>query len=227
MQFFQFDKDGNMYVFPPGSGCTGVPRFVRPGEDITFKDDGEQVELISDNVGVCDSSSDGAESSQCASSGVRSFKSPLKKEDLESLFYKQFSPDTMKKVGWATRMYLEWRNLRNESSNVKFISCDLDDVTSVTKHSLIFAVTRFLSEIKKLDRQEYPGKTLYDILICIQFHLENKGIGWKLLNDECFADIKFTLDNLMKIRTAQGIGISVKKAQILTETDEDLLWNLE
>ena len=132
----------------------------------------------------------------------------------------------MKKVGWATRMYSQWRNSRNECSNVEFISCDLDDITSAKKASLIYAVTRFLSEIKKLDGQEYPGKTLYDILICIQFHLETKGIGWKLLNDESFADIKFTLDNLMKRRTAQGIAISVKKAQILTQTDKDLLWNL-
>ena len=25
VQCFQFDKDGNMFIFPPGSGCTGEP----------------------------------------------------------------------------------------------------------------------------------------------------------------------------------------------------------
>ena len=60
----------------------------------------------------------------------------------------------------------------------------------------------------------------------MQFHLETIGIGWKLLNDETFKDVKFTLDNLMKLPVAQGIGISVKKAQFLSITDEDLSWNL-
>ena len=38
--------------------------------------------------------------------------------------------------------------------------------------------------------------------------------------------MRFTLDNLMKIRTSQGIGVTVKKAQVLTATDEDFLWSL-
>ena len=34
VQYFQFDKDGNMYVYEPGSGCTGVTRKVEPGEEL-------------------------------------------------------------------------------------------------------------------------------------------------------------------------------------------------
>ena len=30
----------------------------------------------------------------------------------------------------------------------------------------------------------------------------------------------------MKARVSQGIGLSVKQAQVITATDEDLLWSL-
>ena len=35
-QFFQFDQEGNMYVFAPGAGCTGPTRLVRPGDELIF-----------------------------------------------------------------------------------------------------------------------------------------------------------------------------------------------
>ena len=36
VQYFQFDKDGNMFIFPPGSGCNGEPKLVMPGEQLNF-----------------------------------------------------------------------------------------------------------------------------------------------------------------------------------------------
>ena len=34
VQYFQFDKEGNMYVFAPGAGFSGESKIVRPGDDI-------------------------------------------------------------------------------------------------------------------------------------------------------------------------------------------------
>ena len=233
VQFFQFDAEGNMYVYPAGSGCTGTSKLVHPGDEMIFDGVGETT--FSTQVSSSDlcASSCQPETSQFTSdlnesavSSQRSFHDPLKEEDLEELCHKNFAPETLKKVKWAVKLYREWRTYRCSSSGLESIECDLDDKTSITKLGLIFALVHFLSEIKKMDGSEYPGKTLYDILICIQFHLETYGFTWKLLNDECFKDIRFTLDNLMKLRVSQGIGISVKQAQILTVTDEDLVWNI-
>ena len=52
------------------------------------------------------------------------------------------------------------------------------------------------------------------------------GFSWKILNDDMFKDVKFILDNLMKICASQGLGVSVKKAQTLMPFDEDNLWNI-
>ena len=34
VQYFQFDQEGNMYIFEGGAGCTGKARKVAPGEDL-------------------------------------------------------------------------------------------------------------------------------------------------------------------------------------------------
>ena len=46
------------------------------------------------------------------------------------------------------------------------------------------------------------------------------------MNDPAFKDLKYTLDNTMKARTSQGIGTTMKQAEILMATDKDLLWSL-
>ena len=121
-------------------------------------------------------------------------------------------------------MYREWRFLRMSESSEKFV--DLDHCGGISEQELVHSVCRFLTEVRKLDGSDFPGKTLYDIVICIQFQLESEGFSWKLLMNECFRDIRYTLDNLMKERTAKGIGVVVKKAQVLNEFHEDLLWSL-
>ena len=122
-------------------------------------------------------------------------------------------------------MYKEWR-AHHHSLGLEFIPCDLEDKATITASSLKFSLCRFIMEVKKIDGTDFPGKTLYDIVICVQFHLECLGLSFKLINDDAFCDLKYTLDNTMKIRVASGIGISVKEAEILSATDEDYLWSL-
>ena len=131
----------------------------------------------------------------------------------------------MKKVRWVLKMYRDWRNFSNGSNNLMNIVTDLDGVQNLSKLQFVKDIYRFLTEVKKLDGSEFLGKTLYDIIICFQFHLETLGFSWKLLCDEVFKDIRFTLDNLMKQRCALGIGVSVQKAQILCEFEEELFWS--
>ena len=78
--------------------------------------------------------------------------------------------------------------------------------------------------MQKLDRSEFPSKTLYDIVICLQFHLETLGFTYKLLNDAVFAKIRFSLDNLMKKKVAEGIDSEVQCSDVLSFTDTDKLW---
>ena len=145
--------------------------------------------------------------------------------ELAHLSHKNFSDETMKQVQWVRKMYCEWRTYRH-SNGFDEITCDLEDKATITAESLKFALCRFITEVKRLDGNDFPGKTLHHLIICIQFHLECLGFAFKLVNDPAFHDVKFTLDNTMKAHVCQGIGISVKRAEALTATDEDLLWSL-
>ena len=62
----------------------------------------------------------------------------------------------------------------------------------ITGSSLAFALCHFLMEVKKVDGTDFPGKTLYNILICVQFHLEYLGLDFRL-NNNAFCDVKWTL----------------------------------
>ena len=81
--------------------------------------------------------------------------------------------------------------------------------------------------MKEVDELDFPGKVSYKIIICMQFHLQTLGFPWKMINDDSFRSVKYTLDNLIKMRTMQEIDMSVCKAEvILTVTDEDRIWLL-
>ena len=123
-------------------------------------------------------------------------------------------------------MYCEWRLVRNLNPNLRKIVCNMDDITSLTISNVVEGICRFLTEIKKLDRSEFSGIILYDLVICLQFHLETKGFSWKFLSENHFKDIRFTLDNLMKDRCARGIGVNVRKVQVLTQFHKEIVWSM-
>ena len=157
---------------------------------------------------------------------TRSFKEPLDDKVMETLTYKKFSDETMKKVNWVRRMYNDWRNYRNNSEHLKSIDSDIEDINSLSQEGLCKDVAKFVTEVKKVDGSDYPARTMYDIVICIQFWLESKGVMWRLLSDGVFKDLKYTLDNVMKSRHESGIGHKVRQAEILSLSDEEILWSM-
>ena len=219
---------GTVLYLPRTAGFSGIPHIVSPGDELFQEQVSVKTEIFSqDHITPTWDVSSFTQMAHTASSNIspRVFKEPLDQQKLNQLSYKNFAPDTQKKIKWAVKMFHEWREFRH-SGGFDFIYCDLDNKASITEESLNFALPRFLTEVKKVDGTDYPGKTLYEILICIQFHLESIGFGWKLLNQECFKGVKFMLDNVMKMRTREGLGLSVRKAEVLNSVDEEYLWSL-
>ena len=155
---------------------------------------------------------------------TRQYNEPLNYEAMQKLARKKFSEETLKKVTWVRRMFSEWRLHRNDQDLGEFIYCDLDDPETITEENLVFALSRFIREVKKVNGEQFPAKTLYEICMCVQFHLETIGFMWKLLSDLMFVDLKFTLDNTMKERASANIGGNVRKAEVLSQVDMDILW---
>ena len=156
-------------------------------------------------------------------SGKRRYHEPMCDVELHDLTRKKFAYQTNKKIKWVKNMYVDWRKYRNSISPGEIVNCDMDNVETIDESSLVFAIPRFITEVRKLDGSEFPSKTLYDIVICLQFHLETLGFTFKLLNDDTFSKIRFTLDNLMKKRVAEGVDSAVRQAQVLSFSDTDML----
>ena len=153
---------------------------------------------------------------------TRQYNEPLDYEAMRKLSRKNFSEETLKKVTWVHHMYSQWRIYRNGHGNEEFIYCDLDDPETITEENLVFGVSQFIREIRKVNGDQFPTRTLYKICMCVQFHLESVGYMWQLLSDARFVDLKFTLDNTMKERCGQNIGGPMKKA--LSHVGIDIPW---
>ena len=78
--------------------------------------------------------------------------------------------------------------------------------------------------MRKLDGSLFPGKTVYDLVVSVQMHLETYGFAWRLIDGEEFTELKYTLDNIMKQRVTDGIGLTTKQAEVLSVSDEEFLW---
>ncbi len=100
---------------------------------------------------------------------------------------------------------------------------DLNNVKQISKGNLAFSLCAFISEVKKKDGTEFPGATLYQIIVCIQFFLQKHGIDWKILDDADFMRLRFTLDNVMKQWAKAGLGLK-KSAQVISVTDKERMW---
>ena len=74
----------------------------------------------------------------------------------------------------------------------------------MTNDELNYSISRFVNETKKRNGELYPGKTLRELVLCIQMYLEKKGKTLRLLTDPIFAELQNTVDSVMKDRAKQG-----------------------
>ena len=128
---------------------------------------------------------------------------------LDIMNVKNFPDETVKKIMWVKRMYINWKKYRNDISLGEFVYYDLENIESLNESNLLFALTQFITEIKNIDGSNLTAKTLYDIIICVQFFLENLDFTCRLLSQDVFCKICFTLINLMKKRMAEGVSNSI------------------
>ncbi len=153
------------------------------------------------------------------------FKEPLSLAEMENLSCQSFAQNTENKIMWAVELYRSWWRQRvvKPDCDSRIIWASIDNLKQVSKGNLCFALSAFIGEVKKQDLTEYPGSTLYQIILCIQFFCDKNGLKHKLLDDEAFVPLRFTLDNIMKERSRAGIG-EKKSSDVITMTDEESMW---
>ena len=128
------------------------------------------------------------------------------------------------------KIFEEWKKQRNEAvlkedySGEQVIQEDIDEMSD---EMLDFILARFVAEVRKEDCQEYPGKTLYEILSSIQayLHVQCKRNITSIDKKGCtFRHLNSALNFVMKERAQQGIGVDVNQANLITQEQENYLW---
>ena len=158
---------------------------------------------------------------------VSRHKDPVSESEFRNMQGKTFAPATNKKIGWAVKIYCDWRSGRIqrglggeqiEKSDILDPGVDVDHLKN--------SICLFLSEIRCVDGGEYPGPSLYNIVVMLQLHFECQGKTWKLLDDPTFRCIRNMLDNLMKRRSLDRVTKPVKAVEPITLEDEETLWGM-
>ena len=154
------------------------------------------------------------------------FKS-VSDEKLQELKEHKLKKQTYAKMMWGVNTYKEWRvNRLQKNFDLKIWQTDLDNVNGISVESFTYSLTRFLAEVTKAqDGSDYPGHTLYHLVISIQKFVNEQGKDWKLVDGREFCEVRTVLDNLMKDRASRNIGMVVKQVNYVSLDYENTLWD--
>lgn len=137
----------------------------------------------------------------------------------------RFAGSSERKGLWAFRAFRDWVNLCNlesaASGEHNVPSCDIVQMSSADLNTIL---CRFICEVRKKNNEEYPSDSLYDLLLLLQLYLKHAGRKVRFLDDDCFEDLRNTLDNRMKDLSAQGKRAKRESAAIITIQQEETMW---
>ena len=156
-------------------------------------------------------------------SRFREFKAPEKEKTINDLTKKQFAPKSKTKIMWVVNLYSEWRR-----SRIGLVGCTPQilnanlETFAFSKQDLCYSMSRFIREVKKLDGSDYPPNTVRDLVLMVYLH--QNSLNWKLLDNEEFTDLHNVLDNTMKERHMQGLGVR-KSSDIISLQSEGRMFN--
>lgn len=146
------------------------------------------------------------------------FHPPKADDELKHAINDAVPASTNKKTEWACNLFEKWRQHRNNlaafQTNLSNIGVPLAEMSD---DELNYCISRFIWEVKKQDCTDFPPQTLYEIVCGLQRKLQQvRPIGINFFNDALFKELRESLDAVMKSRTAQGLGLQKKHAEVLS-----------
>ena len=128
-----------------------------------------------------------------------------------------------RKIWCGVKLYNEWRDYRVP---VEIRVADLNTLYSFTEKDFTLRFGMFHKKSKEGRCHEYPPQTLREIIVTIQMCLHENSITWKLLESQEFVALRCVVYNIMKERTALGLGVR-QSSDIISLAHEDILFASE
>ena len=102
------------------------------------------------------------------------FRAPISSDECRRFEDSWVSDASRRKWNWVLNIFEEWRETRNEAvlkvenSGEPVLNQRIDEMSD---EDLDFFLGRFVAEVRKEDGQEYPGKTIYEMICSLQCYL--------------------------------------------------------
>ena len=132
--------------------------------------------------------------------------------------------NTEKNTDWAFRNFESWRVARNRKYPNE--QCP-PNVLCSTEDEMCNWLCKYISETRKVDGTEYTPRSLYLLLAGLQRYIrkQNPSKELNVFQDSVFKPVKHVCDSIFKRLHAKGIGTETKVTPVITEAEEDKLWD--
>ncbi len=168
-----------------------------------------------------------ATSSSSTQAAIQRFAMSKTGKDVAEAKLQAVPVKTEQATAWATKTWKEWASQRIPSlppEDIIELQHELtNNIEKMTDSNINFWLPRFILEVCKVNGDEYPPNTLYQMICGIQRHLQKNRPCISLFGPT-FADVNRTLDAEMKRLRATGLGVNIKKAEPITAEEEETLW---
>lgn len=110
-------------------------------------------------------------------------------------------------------------------SNIFAVAPNSEILKTLRNFEQSFWLSKFVYEVKKKEKSEYPQNSLYLLCTGLQRYLRETGAPeLKIFESPDFKLFQDSLDAEMKRLTAKGLGCEIKQAEPITEDEEQLMW---
>lgn len=144
-------------------------------------------------------------------------------EDVDEFIQKGIPENTKAKVQWAVRIFKAWHDTwkcRTDGGLKVF-----NDYEEMSVNEVNFCLKHFFVEVRKVNGEVYPPRTLKQIAAAIQHDLQhNKKLHVSIFLDREFIEARDALDAAMKHSAREGAVKPTKRASTVSYSQEDALW---
>ena len=159
-----------------------------------------------------------------ATVGDKRFNSFVTEAEAEKYAVAYIPKNTEKTTKWALRNFEDWREVRNRQFPNDKVPMDL--LTSDNPTLLSKWLSRFVAETRNAKGDPYTPSTLNQLLASLLRHMctANPNTPNFVDKNTHFQGLHGTLDNVFRKLHENGIGRKVKHAEIVTNYEENQLW---
>lgn len=99
------------------------------------------------------------------------------------------------------------------------------DIIQMSDEEINRAMSFFVAEVRNKSGDDYRSNSLYEIVCAIQHKMRHDGRFINFLDDDRFYEMRSILDSKVKELSARVKEIERKRADIITETQEEEMWS--